>query len=138
MKVHADRAEDRGGLALTRLGAIVVAVEGARVTAFFEANEREADCDLAEILGVPAPASSAIRLLELAHSGGTVILAVRGRIRMTSGERRPRYERPALVAGIFRQACLRGVMRHESELVYLLDVEEIAARVRRAQEGRTA
>jgi chemotaxis signal transduction protein len=122
----------RGSLALTRLGAIVVGLEGERVTGFFAPGERTADCDLAAVLTVPVPAGSAVRLVEVAHAGGSFVMAVHGRVRITAEAERP-PERPPLVEGIFRRACLRGVVRHESELVYLLDVEEIASRIRREE-----
>jgi chemotaxis signal transduction protein len=122
----------RGSLALTRLGAIVVGLEADRVTGFFAAGERVADCDLAALLSVPVPAGSAVRLVEIAHTGGRIVMAVHGRVRITTAEL-PRWERPPLIEGIFRHACLRGVVRHESELVYLLDVDQIASRIGREE-----
>ena len=131
-------AEPRGGLALTRIGAILIGVEGDRVTAFFEPGEREADCDLAAILSLATPADASARLLEVEHAAGRFIMAVHGRIRMAASDPRLRWERPTLVAGVFRRACLRGVVRHEAKLVYLLDVDEVAARIgREGRQGRT-
>ena len=124
-----------GSLALTRVGAIVVAVEGHRLIAFFEPGERDVDCDLAEILSLPPLGDGPARLLELEHRAGRFIMAVHGRIRLAASHANPRWQRPSLVDGVFRRACLRGVMWHESELVYLLDVEEVASRI--AREERT-
>lgn len=131
--------EPCGGLALTRIGPILIGVEGNRVTAFFEPGEREADCDLAEILSLSPPDGAGVRLLEVQHAAGRFVMAVHGRIRMAASEPRLRWQRPLLIAGVFRRACLRGVVRHESKLVYLLDVEEVAARIgREGREGRTS
>jgi chemotaxis signal transduction protein len=128
-----------GGLALTRIGAVVIGLEGHRVTGFFEPGEREADCDLAEILSLPAPHDSGARLLEIAHARGRFIMTVHGRVRIAASEGAVRCERPPLCAGVFRRACLRGVTRHESELVFLLDVDEVASRIAGAdrEEERT-
>ena len=126
-------AELGGTLALTRLGGFLVGVEGHRVSAFFEPGERSADCDLADLLAVPAPQAGPIRLLEIEHGHGRFVMAVHGRVRIAAGERHPRCERPQLVDGVFRRACLRGVVRHESEIVYLLDVEEVASRIGREE-----
>lgn len=117
------------GLALTRIGAVVIGLEGDRVTGFFAPGEREADCDLAEILSLPAPEGSAVRLLELAHRGGRLVMAVHGRVRIAAGEGGLYCQLPPLCAGVFRRACLRGVTRHESELVFLLDVDQVASRI---------
>lgn len=122
-----------GTLALTRLGAILVGVEGHRISAFFEPGEREADCDLAALLAVTAPQAGPTRLLEIEHGRGRFVMAVHSRVRMAAGERQSRCERPRLIDGVFRRACLRGVVRHESELVYLLDVEEVASRIGREE-----
>ena len=127
--------EQRGSIALTRIGAMVIGVEGHRVTGFYRPGEREIDCDLARLLAVPIPPGSAARLLELEHARGRLVIAVHGRVRMAPSDQKHRCERPPLVAGVFRRACLRGVMRHESELVYLLDVDQLAARL--AQEEGT-
>jgi chemotaxis signal transduction protein len=120
------------------MGVITVGVEGHRVIGFFAAGDRDADCDLAQLLGVARPAATHPRLIEIAHQGGTVVVAVHAQVRIAASDREPRCDRPALVAGAFRRACLRGIVRHESELIFLLDVEEIAARVRRAREGQTS
>lgn len=122
-----------GTLALTRVGGFLVGVEGYLVSAFFEPGERSADCDLAALLSVPAPSGGPSRLLEIEYGRGRFVMAVHGRVRIAAGEREPRCERPRLVDGVFRRACLRGVMRHESEIVYLLDVEEVASRIGREE-----
>lgn len=121
----------RGSLALTRLGAVVIGLDGDRVTAFFAAGERAADCDLAALLSLPTPAGATVRLVELAHAGGRFVMSVPGRVRIAAAEH-PRWQRPPLLEGVFRRACLRGVVRHEAELVYLLDVDQIGARLGQA------
>ena len=122
-------------LALTRVGSIVVGIDGHCVTAFFDSGEREADCDLARLLGMPVP-SDRPRLLEITHASGTFVLAVHGRVHITPSEGNPRCQRPALVAGAFRRACLRGVTWHDHQLVYMIDVDEVAARLRAPEDKR--
>jgi chemotaxis signal transduction protein len=129
------KAPQRGSLALTRLGAIVVGLEGDRVIGFFEPGEREPDCDLATLLSLPSPAGGSARLVEVEHARGRFVMAVHGRVRIAASEVRPHWHRPPLLEGVFRRACLRGVVRHEAGLVYLLDVEQIAARIE--GEGRS-
>lgn len=126
-------AEQGASLALARIGAIVIGVELHRVTAFLESGERPADCTLAALLSLPAPDDGAARLLEVQHAGGRFVIAVPGRVRIARSESRARLQRPRLVAGVFRRACLRGVARLQSELVYLLDVEEVASRIGRKE-----
>lgn len=127
-------------LAVTHLGSITVAVEAARVAAFHSAGERDADVDLADLIGLALPADSApehaARLVELSHPGGLVLLGVHGQLHLVTAGGGTVCHCPALIAGVLRRSCLRAVVHHDDGLMYLLDVDQIAARVRQAKEGQ--
>jgi chemotaxis signal transduction protein len=116
-------------LAVTRVGEMTVAVEADRVAGFHSAGDREPDADLTQLLGLPRPADASERLIELSHPGGRLLLAVHGTLRLTTSEQVPRCHRPTLIIGALRRSCLRGVLHHDAGLIYLLDVDEIAARI---------
>lgn len=128
----------RSRLAVTRVGPISVAIEAERVAGFLEPGARTADFDLAAVLGVAPPAEDGERLLELSHTGGTLVVAVHAPVRMGDGDDRLPWARPALIDGALRRACLRGVRQHEAELVFLLDVDAMAARFEAAGKENAA
>ncbi|HLU67925.1 MAG TPA: hypothetical protein VKZ63_16685 [Kofleriaceae bacterium] len=119
-----------GSLALTRVAAFTVAVEADRIAGLLEPGEREADADLAELIGAAAGVGAPSRLLELHQAGGRVVLALHGPVRLQPSEVTLRCHRPALIAGVLRRAHLKGVVRHEGGFAFLLDVDRIAARPR--------
>jgi hypothetical protein len=132
MTVHrADHA--RFPLALTRLGPFSIAIEAERITGFLEPGQEEADCDLAAMVGVAMPDAASGRQLELTSAGRRLVVTIRGPLRMADSEERVPWHCPALIAGALRRACVRGVIQHESTLVFLLDVDELAARVGHAR-----
>jgi hypothetical protein len=131
----ADRADHaRFPLALTRLGPFSIAIESERITCFLEPGQKEADCDLAAMVGVALPDAASGRQLELTSAGRQLVVMIRGPVRMADSEDRVPWHCPALIAGALRRACVRGVIQHESTLVFLLDVDELAARV--SQSGK--
>jgi hypothetical protein len=119
--------------AITRVGAITVAIEAERVAAFTADARVHADADLDELLG--ATSDGEVRLVALHHQTGVVHLAVHGPIWMTELSVGVSH-RPSVVAAALARACLRGVVHHDSGLVYLLDAEAIAVRFGpRVEEG---
>ena len=127
-------------LAITRLGSITVAVEAALVTGFHSPGERDPDADLSELIGLGRLARSDApqvgRLVELSHPGGAVLLGVHGQLHLVAASGGKVLHCPALIAGALRRSCLRAVVHHDDGLLYLLDVDQIAARVRQAKEGQ--
>jgi hypothetical protein len=130
-------AIDRG-LATIRIGKLAVAVDVATITGFVDDAHARADVDLGDVLGVAETDSvseGGRHLVRLRHASGDLVLAVPGTIRIDgegdvddhhASDRR--CHRPRFVAGAFRKCCLRGVFRRGSELIYLVDVDALAAR----------
>jgi hypothetical protein len=120
--------------AMTRVGEITVAIEAERVAAFTVDPEARIDADLDELLGATI-GDGELRLVALHHDAGVLHLAVRGPIWITELAATVCH-RPSIVAASLARACLRGVVRHESKLVYLLDAEALAVRFGpRVEEG---
>jgi hypothetical protein len=124
-------------LATIRVDDFVVGVDVDTIGGFVDDPSARADAELDDVLGLAAGDGRDRvnhHLVRLRHAGGDLVLGVRGTIRFDDELRgaAPACHRPTFVAGALRGSCLRGVVVRGGELVYLLDVDAIAAR----KEGR--
>jgi hypothetical protein len=111
------------GLATIRIAGIDIMLDLSSIAGF---GEGQTDIVLADVLGRIAVGDPS--LVSLNHTRGRLVLAIHGTIRVATERVASVCHRPAFVAGALRRSCLRGVVRSGTELAYVLDVEELAAR----------
>lgn len=106
------------------VGDCAVALEATRISAIVDADSSEAEgiIDLHELFGVDDRAGPA-KLLVLADD---LAVRVRGRIAFLRVSTDSLHV-PAFVAGALRRRCLRGVLRGENGLFYMLDTGALPA-----------
>jgi hypothetical protein len=113
--------------AVVNVGGVVIGVEAARIREIRAAGA-EFDLDLAELLGLAGRPGAEGKLVRLCHGDREVILAVAGTF-VVGRRLRGICHKPGLIAAALERACLRGVVRDGDQLIYLLDVGRIAARL---------